>query len=171
MTTGHHGSALLDVSSVPQLHVSIKLLWWRKWDMSRCSVWLRLHCCCHSPIYKGRAVWSHFDWFSDIRHYNTTSCGLRSFVVTPQLTVHSQSLARTGRDQELRWWHPFSLHNQIPSQHQIFVISLSFRYRNVRNIPVLVGVLWRCLYTATRQTLRHREEEEEEERGILKTIQ
>ena len=74
--------------------------------------------------------------------------------------------ARTSRDQELRWWHPFSLHNQIPSQHQIFVISLSFRYKNVRDIPVLVVVLWRCLYTGTGQTLRHSEEEEEEERDI-----
>ena len=32
---------------------------------------------------------------------------------------------------------------------------------NVRNIPVLVVVLWRCLYAGPGQTLRHSEEEEE----------
>ena len=107
-------------------------------------------------FYPGGSVWSHFDWFSDIRHYNTTSCGLRSFVGT--FYSQDESWPRAGPAGDIRFLCTIKFLHSIR-----FSLFLSFGYKNVRNIPVLVVVLGRCLYTGTGQTLRHQEEEEEEE--------
>ena len=80
--------------------------------------------------------------------------------------------AGTSRDQELRWWHPFSLHNQIPSQHQIFVISLSVFVIKMSEISRCWLVSWDGVSTQSQDkhsvTGRRRRRRRRE---ILKTIQ